>query len=149
MGKRIVILGDTCSEITLDEGALRNLVGGDMLYARGLNRDPHPFRMMAKPLMNCNNYPRFDVTQDDIREKVKVFEFTHTFVKSAAANALMTAYQTTHRDQFFTYFARGAHDYSKHGLRTCPWLDDARGRFLATLGAFFDSVVLRTITRAK
>ena len=133
MSKRIVTLGDTCDDIVLNEGSIRSLVGGDVLYARGLNENPHPFTMLGKPMFFCNSEAKFDVTKEDLRGKIKYYPFTHKYVKTRESDALCKSYTTTHLDEFFTYFVYGAHDYAENGLRTCPWLEGERAKFLVKI----------------
>ena len=141
-GMRILTLGDTCTNIKLNEGSVRCLVGGDVMYSRELNENPHPFTMLGKVTLNANNSARFDVTQEDLRGKIKLFPFTHKFEQNAENKALTEGYRTTHLDEFFTYYARGAQDYIQNGLRTCEWLEEERVKFLVginPIGAFIEA----------
>ena len=149
-GMRILTLGDTCTNIKLNEGSIRRLVGGDVMYSRELNENPHPFTMLGKVTLNANNSARFDVTQEDLRGKIKMFPFTHKFEQNAETKALTESYRTTHLDEFFTYYARGAHDYVVNGLRTCEWLEGERAKFLVginPIGEFIEEECVLEVHR--
>ena len=74
-GKRLV----TCSELPentpLDDALVKDLTGGDMITARGLNKAPVTFRNTARIIVRCNPLPVVTGSDDAIWHRLLIIPF--------------------------------------------------------------------------
>ena len=148
-GARVAVLPDTGGSFKVNEFNVKAITGGDLMSARNCGENNISFALLAKPCV-CTNHPIvFDVTSAALIERIgnHYFPFTHQFKKNATNNAKCESYKTTLRDEFFTYFIKGAHDYATHGQAiSCDWLDAARHEYMAHInpvGQFVDDDCVR------
>jgi len=149
VGKRVCVLGDTGKAICLDEENIKTITGGDLISARPCHGACINFRATCKPLLITNRSTTFDVQQKAMKDRFYYFPFTRVFRKCKANAAKIDEYKTTHIGEFFTAFIRGAHDYAENlELRTCPWLEDERARYIASInpiGSFIDECCIKDV----
>jgi len=151
-GKRVAVMADTGNSLALNNVAnVKRITGGDEFANRKCHENGGDMHCVCKPVV-CTNHPiAFDVTDSAMVERVgnHYYPFTRQFVKSKAGNTKCEAYKTTHLNQFFTTFIRGAHMYARAGeAATCGWLDKARAEYMKAInpvGSFLDDDCVRDL----
>jgi P4 family phage/plasmid primase-like protien len=121
IGRRVAIYseGDTADEIELDISSIKEKTGEDMIYARGLFKDPINFYVQCKLNMLTNYIPPLD-GQLAIVERFRMIFFDTLFTnKPKGKNQykqdpdFIAKLMTTYLSEVFSWLVDGAVEYYK------------------------------------
>lgn len=81
-GKRLAVMSEPDKSDKLNMGLIKELTGGDTIYARALYTEPIEFKPQFKPLMLCNDLPKVDDTDDGSWRRLRPVGFISKFVET-------------------------------------------------------------------
>jgi P4 family phage/plasmid primase-like protien len=81
-GKRFVQVNEPGQKECLQAGRLKEMTGGDSLYARALNKDPIEFKPQFNMVMPSNVLPAVPADDNGIWRRVKVVRFMSKFIEN-------------------------------------------------------------------
>jgi P4 family phage/plasmid primase-like protien len=82
-GKRLGTMHESNHNDSMDMGLVKSTTGGDMLYTRGLFKDPIEFRPTFQMVLLCNKKPkRIDSTDIGAWRRISILRFSSRFVEN-------------------------------------------------------------------
>lgn len=81
-GKRFACLQEPSEDEKLNIGLMKELSGGDKIFARAIYREPVEFKPMFKMVLCCNQLPHVPSDDGGTWRRIRVVEFTSKFVEN-------------------------------------------------------------------
>lgn len=81
-GKRFACLQEPSEDERLNIGLMKELSGGDKIFARAIYREPVEFKPMFKMVLCCNQLPHVPSDDGGTWRRIRVVEFTSKFVEN-------------------------------------------------------------------
>lgn len=86
-GKRLGTMHESNRNDSVDMGLIKNVTGGDNLYARGLFKEPIEYRPTFQMVLLCNKKPRrIDSTDLGAWRRISILKFSSRFVDNPTAD---------------------------------------------------------------
>jgi P4 family phage/plasmid primase-like protien len=79
-GKRLASIQETEQDDIINVGRMKELSGGDKIYARGLFKDPIQFKPQFKMILLCNELPKINADDNGTWRRIRVVKFISKFV---------------------------------------------------------------------
>ena len=79
-GKRLASIQETEQDDIMNVGRMKELSGGDKIYARGLFKDPIQFKPQFKMILLCNELPKINADDNGTWRRIRVVKFVSKFV---------------------------------------------------------------------
>ena len=79
-GKRLASIQETEQDDIINVGRMKELSGGDKIYARGLFKDPIQFKPQFKMILLCNELPKINADDNGTWRRIRVVKFVSKFV---------------------------------------------------------------------
>jgi P4 family phage/plasmid primase-like protien len=79
-GKRLASVQETEQDDVVNVGRMKELSGGDKIYARGLFKDPIQFKPQFKMILLCNELPKINADDNGTWRRIRVVKFVSKFV---------------------------------------------------------------------
>lgn len=81
-GKRFVSIQEPNEKEKLQVGRMKELTGGDTIYARGLHKEPIEYKPQFKMILACNHLPRVPPDDGGSWRRIRVVKFNSKFVEN-------------------------------------------------------------------
>ena len=78
-GKRLASIQETEQDDMVNVGRMKELSGGDKIYARGLFKDPIQFKPQFKMILLCNELPKINADDNGTWRRIRVVKFISKF----------------------------------------------------------------------
>jgi len=78
-GKRLASIQETEQDDMVNVGRMKELSGGDKIYARGLFKDPIQFKPQFKMILLCNELPKINADDNGTWRRIRVVQFISKF----------------------------------------------------------------------
>jgi putative DNA primase/helicase len=123
-GKRFVIMTEMGESAYLNEARIKELVHGDEITARFLNKEFFSFMPVAKYWLAVNHKPKVRDESEGFWRSVCVIPFTQQFSGDNADKSLPEKLKEEAAG-ILAWAVRGCLEYQKHGLKPPPQVDAA------------------------
>jgi P4 family phage/plasmid primase-like protien len=80
-GKRFVSIQEPNEKERLQVGRMKELTGGDTIYARSLHKEPIEFKPQFKMILCCNHLPKVPPDDGGTWRRIRVVRFSSKFVE--------------------------------------------------------------------
>jgi len=80
-GKRFVSIQEPNEKEKLQVGRMKELTGGDTIYARSLHKEPIEYKPQFKMILACNHLPRVPPDDGGTWRRIRVVRFNSKFVE--------------------------------------------------------------------
>lgn len=116
-GARLVTMSESDESGRLDEQAIKQYTGGEVITARALYGNPVSFYPQFKLWLSCNTLPTIADRSLFSSERIKVVEFSRHFDGDEQDKSLKTQFQEQDAMAgIFNWALRGYRKYRQHGL---------------------------------
>lgn len=116
-GKRFVTMAESNQYGKMDEEAVKQFTGGEMIQARGLYEKPFIFKPQFVLWLSCNDLPSVSDKSIFASERVKVFEFNRHFTAAEQDKDLSKKFrEPSAMSAIFLWLVRGYDMYKEEGL---------------------------------
>ncbi len=79
-GKRLASIQETEQDDIINVGRMKELSGGDKIYARGLFKDPIQFKPQFKMILLCNELPKINADDNGTWRRIRVVKFVSSLL---------------------------------------------------------------------
>lgn len=129
---RLAVLAETDKEEKLNAKRVKNLTGGDIIYARDLyQKTGINFKPKAKYVMMTNHRPSFDISDQAMIDRVKQIPFLARFDRNPDYEKDLL---DNHLDSLFSWIVDGAFDwYNGEKLVICDVMKKEMDKWITDL----------------
>jgi putative DNA primase/helicase len=117
-GRRLVVTFELEQRVTLAEGLVKTLTGGDRLSAREIMGRRFDFAPTHKLLIVTNHKPRVRGTDESIWRRLRLVPFSHTVTESEKVDGLREKLVKDHGPAILAWLVAGAVAWARDGLGT-------------------------------
>ena len=122
-GKRLASIQETEQDDMVNVGRMKELSGGDKIYARGLFKDPIQFKPQFKMILLCNELPKINADDNGTWRRIRVVKFISRFTDNPKLeheypiDPMLSEKIHKWKEAFMYILLQKYKKYKKHGLK--------------------------------